>query len=65
MSNDTMIVDREAYWTLIDAVASVIGDLRHYASTHGPGPDTRLDTLISAWDDIQTRAHADYLDPQS
>ncbi len=65
MSKDSMIVDREAYWALIDAVAAVLPDLRHYVSTHGPGPDYRLASLTEAWENAQTQAHADYLDAQS
>jgi hypothetical protein len=35
---------------LIQAVEDCLPDLKHYASTHGPGPDRRLEALRKALD---------------
>ena len=33
---------------LLAAVSDCIADLKHYSSTHGPGPDRRLAALLTA-----------------
>ena len=33
---------------LLEACQNVINDLKHYVSTHGPGPDKRLEDLQAA-----------------
>jgi len=37
---------------LVAAVQSCLPDLEHYAATHGPGPDKRLDALKLALDQV-------------
>ena len=33
---------------LLDALEGCVGDLEHYVSTHGPGPDKRLAAVVAA-----------------
>ena len=33
---------------LAEALAACLPDLKHYAATHGPGPDRRLEAALSA-----------------
>jgi len=33
---------------LAEALAACLPDLKHYAATHGPGPDKRLETALAA-----------------
>lgn len=42
--NDDSRITAEAR-AFVDAVRACLPDLKHYAATHGPGPDKRLATL--------------------
>ena len=39
---------------LLKAVRECLPDLRHYVSTHGPGPDKRLEKLLSVLEKMRT-----------
>ncbi len=37
---------------LLETVTECIPDLKRYVNTHGPGPDTRLETLENTIEEI-------------
>jgi len=44
---------REGLRKLRTAIKPCIADLEHYVSTHGPGPDKRLDYLSNAMEGLE------------
>lgn len=38
---------------LLEAITACLDDLKHYASTHGPGPDGRLVSLLAALQGVE------------